>query len=484
VNPILEVVMRHYERENQKTGAGPVAWILRVTAVILVAVACYGLMANRSVLAQWIEGRLGLSQSAEAIGLLKLERGPLQLEIQANGEIVGLESTGVATPSTGAGSLKLAWLLSEGTMAAPGDELIRYDSTDMLLNLETQKNALNLNQLQSKIDAGEQQLNERNMIADQTAAQIDYEYTMTTKPEDPAIFSKWEIINAQINAEFAKSKIDNLVAKAKTQKRQNRSAQQISTIARNRAQTETGILEQAYAALVVKAPAGGLVVYRRDRRQDPKIGDSCQPGQVMIDLVNLNALQARIYVLEKEASGLAKGEEVTIRLDALPDKEFHGQVRTVAPLANTIERNGVLKYFTCDVSIDDAQAHFNLIKPGMTLQARVILMKYDSCFMVPSSALNYSDEEGKTYVYIKKEAGFEKREVKLGLGKHGQATILSGVSDKEFVALQNPFETKKLTLPDFSKVSDTNQQRRGGPGSDGGDMMRGMGPPLGGGRGR
>jgi hypothetical protein len=166
----------------------------------LLASACYGLVANRDALAQWIAGRLGLSQSAEPIALLKLEQGPLQLEIQADGEAVGLESTAVVTPNTGAGSLKLAWLVSEGTMAAPGDELIRYDSTDMLLNLETQRNTLNLNQLQTKIDTGDQQLNEQNMIADQTAAQFDYEYTMTTKPEDPAIFSKWEIINAQLIA--------------------------------------------------------------------------------------------------------------------------------------------------------------------------------------------------------------------------------------------------------------------------------------------
>jgi hypothetical protein len=62
---------------------------------------------------------------------------------------------------------------------------------------------------------------------------------------------------AQINAEYAASKLENLVAKAKAQKRQNRSAQQISVIARNRSQTEIGILQQALAAVQVKAPAGG-----------------------------------------------------------------------------------------------------------------------------------------------------------------------------------------------------------------------------------
>jgi multidrug efflux pump subunit AcrA (membrane-fusion protein) len=232
----------------------------------------------------------------------------------------------------------------------------------------------------------------------------------------------------------------------------------------------------------VKAPSYGFVVYRRERRQDPKIGDTCQAGQVMIDLVNLNALQARIYVLEKEASGLAKGKSVNIKLDALPNKEFHGTVRSVSPLASTLERDSPFKYFSSDVTIHDAQPYFRLIKPGMNLQARVIMEKYDSCFMVPASVLDFDEKEYKTYVYVKKGDGWEKREVKLGLGKHGQATILSGVYDKELIALQNPFQTRQLKLPDFSKASAVNQQRRGGPG--GGDMMPPPPPPPGGGGGR
>jgi hypothetical protein len=66
------------------------------------------------------------------------------------------------------------------------------------------------------------------------------------------------------------------------------------------------------------------------------------------------------------------------------------------------------------------------------------------------------------------------------LGKHGQATILSGMNDKELIALRNPFETRQLKRPDFSKAPSPTQQRRGGPG---GDMMP-LGPPGGGGRGR
>jgi multidrug efflux pump subunit AcrA (membrane-fusion protein) len=221
----------------------------------------------------------------------------------------------------------------------------------------------------------------------------------------------------------------------------------------------------------LRSPTKGLVTYRRMRNRDPQIGDNCQAGQVLIDMVDLNALMARIYVLEKEAGSLAKDKPVTLKLDALPDREFHGIVRSVSSVASTRERNSPLTYFTVDVTINDAGEYLRLIKPGMALLARVILEKYDSCYVVPSSAIDFKNDQA--LVYIKKGKDYERRNVKLGLGKHGQATILSGVNESELVALRNPFEEKKLKLPDFGKASASNQGRgRGGPG--GGQMMMQM----------
>jgi multidrug efflux pump subunit AcrA (membrane-fusion protein) len=226
----------------------------------------------------------------------------------------------------------------------------------------------------------------------------------------------------------------------------------------------------------LRSPASGLLLYRRDRRRDPQIGDSCQAGQVLVEVVDLNALQARIYVLEKEAGNLDKGKPVTIELDALPDREFHGEVRSVSSVAAALERNSPLKYFTCDVTIRDAGEYLKYIKPGMALLARVILEKYDSCFVVPASAL--TEKGNDILVYIKQGDAFVPRTVKIGMGKHGQATILSGVNEKELIALRNPFEVRKLKLPDFSKASSGGQGQRGRGGA-GVDMMRMMVTPGG-----
>ncbi len=471
--------MAYHDRDDEIKKVGRAGLIMRVLG-ILILVAVIGCTAlYRKTIWNGLASVLSLSKESEPIPVLSLEKGPLQIEVQADGEIVGLESIPVATPTTGAGALKLGWLIDEGANVQPGDTLIKYDNTNSLLDLESQKNSLDNNSYNSQIQVGNQQFNERSMEIDRTTAQMDYEYASQVKPEDASIFTRWQIIQAQQNLDFAKQKIDNLAAKAKVQKRSNLSQRQQTLIQRNRAQQEVGIIQQTLAAMEVKAPAPGLVVYRRDRRQDPKIGDNNQAGQIMIDLVNLNALQARIYVLEREAGSLAKGKPVAVKLDALPDQEFHGEVRIVSPVATTLEHDSPLKYFTCDVTINDAGKYGRLIKPGMKLRAWVILQKYDSCFMVPSSAVDFKNDQ--YLVYVKKGNNWEKRIVKVGEGKHGQATVLSGVNDRELIALRNPFETRQLKLPDFSKASVGDQRRRGGPGPGGGmDMMRGGGGAGGG----
>jgi len=475
--------MVYHEREYaiRKKGWGQV--VLRLVGILILIGAIVAVAMYRNQIMQRVSKVLAAGDE-EPIPVLSLERGPLTLDVQADGEIVGLETIPVPTPTTSAGSLKLAWLITEGTMVSPGVPVVRFDNTDTLLQLEQQNNTLASNAENTKVTTGTQQYNDKAMTIDRTQAQMDYDYSMKVKPEDETIFSKWDIIDAEINATFAKARIDNLAAKAKVTKRVNKSQLQVQAIERNRATTEVGRIQQTLSAMELKSPAAGILLYRRDRRRDPQIGDSAQSGQVLVEVVDLNALQARIYVLEKEAGSLAKDKPVTIRLDALPDKEFHGTVRIVSSVAAALERNSPLKYFTCDVIIRDAGEYLRYIKPGMALRANVILEKYDSCFVVPASAL--TEKGNDILVYIKEKDTFVPRTVKIGMGKHGQATILSGVNDKELIALRNPFEERKLRLPDFSKASSAQGQRgRGGPGGPGGDMMRMMdrGGGMGGGGG-
>ncbi len=445
----------------------------RIAALAILIVGGFLLFLYRDAISIQISKVLAATED-DPVPVTKLSRQSFLLTVPATGEVVGMETTPVSVPNTPSGSLKLSWLIPEGRFVRAGEPVVRFDSTDAKLSLEKQKNTLDANQENTKIKVLNIATNDKTLGYDRKSAELEYDYAMTVMPQDETIFSKWDIITAQADANYDKERIEFLKSKAKTQERIARSDQQILAIERNRAQAEVQVIQTTLNSLELRPSVNGLVLYRRDRRQDPQIGDDCQPGQVMVELINLDVLQARIYILERDGGSLAKDQSVVIKLDAIPEKEYHGTIRTVSSVAGALERNSPLRYFTCDVSITDAGRDLKRIRPGMNLRGDVVLEKYDSCFVVPSSAVNYRDKERDSLVYVRKGEKFVAQRVQTGLSSHGEAVILGGVEDGAFIALRNPFETRKLYLPDFSKGSAGQQGRMpGGPGGGGMMMMGG-----------
>jgi HlyD family secretion protein len=444
----------------------------RIAALVFLVIIGAAIFHYRNALSTRISKVLAASDE-DPIPVAKLTKQPFSVAVPANGEIVGLETTPVPTPSTGSGTLTIAWLIQEGSFVNAGAPVIRFDSTDAKLSLEKQQNTLDANKQNTTIRTLSQGTDAKVLKMDQTNAELEYEYAMTVMPEDETIFSKWDIITAQADAHYAKENMEFLKSKGKTQQRIARSEQQILTIERNKAQSEVSVLKQTLSSLELGAPVGGLVLYRRDRREDPKVGDQSYPGQAVVEVINLDVLQARIYVLERDGGNLEKNLPVVLRLDAIPEREYHGTIRTVSSVAAALERNSPLRYFTCDVDITDAGKDLKRIRPGMNLQGEVVLQKYEACYVVPSGAVNYREKERDNLVYVKKGDKFVAKTVKTGLSSHGEAVILSGVDEGELIALSNPFETRKLYLPDFSKggTQDMRGMRGGMPPGGGGMMM-------------
>jgi HlyD family secretion protein len=459
----------HGETPDSKSGTS-MKMLGRIIILILLVAGGLLLFQYRDNLSNQISKVMAATNEEDPIPVTKLTKQPFKLTVPATGEIIGLKTTPVTTPNTPSGSLKLSWLIDEGSFVKAGDPVIRFDNTDAKLNLEKQQNTLDANKENTKIKTSTQATDDKVLSMDRTDAELEYEYAMTVMPQDESIFSKWDIITAEADAKYAKERIEFLKSKAKTQQRIARSDQQILAIERNRAQSEVSMIQQTLDSMELRAPVPGLVLYRRDRRQDPQIGNESQPGQAIVELVNLDVLQARIYVLERDGGSLEKGQPVVIRLDAVPEKEYNGTIRTVSSVAGSLERNSPLLYFTCDVDISDAGRDLKRIRPGMNLQADVVLQKYDSCFVVPSSAVTYRDREKDNQVYVKQGDKFEAKSVQVGMSSHGEAVILGGIEEGTLIALRSPYESRKLYLPDFSKGG-SNQ----GFGGMGGRMMRGGG---------
>jgi len=147
------------------------------------------------------------SAEEDPIPITKLARQPFLLTVPSDGEIVGMETTPVPTPNTPSGSLKLQWLIPEGTFVNAGQTVVRFDNTDSNISLEKQQNTLDANKENTKIKMLQQGTDDKTLTIDRTGAKLDYEYDVTVMPQDETIYSKWDIITAQADVDYAKAKL-------------------------------------------------------------------------------------------------------------------------------------------------------------------------------------------------------------------------------------------------------------------------------------
>jgi HlyD family secretion protein len=391
----------------------------------------------------------------EPVPVCTAEKGSYTVTVPAHGEISGVRSELIQAPRTRSGALTLSWLVSEGNYVEAGEPLVRFDSTDAKLSIEKQENALAANKERFKIAREAQKTDETSLGLDLASARLDYQYAMDALPADKAIFSKWDIMEAEMDADLARLRTDYLKQNLKVQERIDEADLQILRIDKNQAEQEMEIAQKTLDSMELDSPVSGFVVYHRHRGREPEIGDRCWPGQVLVEVVDLTELQARLYVLERDAGGLKAGMEAVIRLDPFPDRSFTGVIESVSPLAQPLESNSPLLYFTCETKIDMAREDLQRVRPGMRLQADITKEKYNSCLVVPANAV--TEKGGEKLVYIHQDDNFIPRSVETAPGPHGQTVILSGIADGEVVALRNPFEVRQLYLPDFGKAQSSNR---------------------------
>jgi multidrug efflux pump subunit AcrA (membrane-fusion protein) len=151
-------------------------------------------------------------------------------------------------------------------------------------------------------------------------------------------------------------------------------------------------------------------------------------------LPDLSEMEAKVWVLEAEAAGLAEGLETRVILDAHPGSSLAGKVKTIEPIANPIEEDSPVKYFEVILSLERTEPE--MMKPASQVQVTILVTQEESALAVPNQAIFV--EEGEPWVYVRGAQGFEKRRVELGQRSVSRTVISAGLEPGERIALVSP----------------------------------------------
>jgi hypothetical protein len=408
-----------------------IGWRGATTAVVVLSTAA----------AVWLGVGEFRRADAAALPMAPVRSGEFLAVVRTRGQIQALRSVPIYAPL--AQDLRIAWMAPASEMIQAGEPMIRFDSSaserDLIqrrATMERAQAALDQALVEARV-AAEQ--NQRDLIDARLAVEL-----AETASVDSEFVARLDAEARRVDIRVARQNLRQLEAEVA-----QRDASRQSQLASLRRQLEDAqawvrIVEARIAEMEVRAPIAGFALYTQSSgsiasilgggsAQPFRVGDQVAGGMNLATIPDLTSLLIEVTVEETDRGRLGRGNEVIVRVDALPEVSITTTLTGISPLAETtFETRG--RTFYAQAALGDRVDP--RIRPGMNGSMDVVIDRIPTATMVPSRAL--FTRSGKPVVYVLDGTGaFQPIDVEV-LARNPDEVAVRGVAGDARVALVDP----------------------------------------------
>ena len=400
-----------------------------IAAIVIIAVALYFTLEE---------------EDASAVKV-KPVRGEFVVSVTTTGELQAENSIEIMAPvnarQAGIYNMKISKLIPEGTNVKKGEFVAELDKSEIsqkIKELELSVQQLETQLLQKKLDS----------TLTLSAARDELENLKFSLEEKKLILeqSKYEppatIRQAEIDYERAQRNLKQTKKNYETKVKQSIASISVVEADLKKEQQRLAIMTDIFNEFTITAPADGMVVYEKEWSGRKRVvGSTVSPWDPTVArLPDLSSMQSKTYINEVDIQKIKKGQEVVIGLDAMPNKELHGEIIQVASIGEQI-RNYDSKVFEVIIEVQEEDT---TLRPAMTTMNEIIVQTVDSALYVPLESIQTNGDT--TFVYMENGGGLVKRQVELGLQNENEVIISKGLDTEDEVYLTVPENADELKL--------------------------------------
>ena len=202
------------------------------------------------------------------------------------------------------------------------------------------------------------------------------------------------------------------------------------------AQANVQALQNTIDSAKIIAPFNGTIT---NILVDP--GQLVSSGTSALQIDALDNLMIDVFVSEVDIHHVSVGQDATITLDALPNKQYAGVVMQVAQAGD--DSSGVVEFsITVKVLNPDAD-----IKPGFTAVASIITDQVENALLVPTMALQSRD--GRNVVMLVDSQGnIQPVQVEVGVSANSFSQIFTdSISEGDMVMVFSTSSSTQMYFP-------------------------------------
>ncbi|HMF61882.1 MAG TPA: efflux RND transporter periplasmic adaptor subunit [Vicinamibacterales bacterium] len=368
-------------------------------------------------------------------------KGPFVDTLEIRGEIRPLKSLVMSSPMQ-SGELQILKLAKNGTMVKPGDMLVQFDPSTLQRTIQEKQSELK--QADAEIEQAQAQTriaSEQNATAVMKAG-YDIERAKLDVGKGDTV-SRIDNEQAKLAVVDAQQKQRELTEKVKSDGTSSDADVSAKRRKREKALFDLNRAEQGLRNLQLKAPAAGMVNILPNFRsggpfggqQEFQEGDRAWPGAAILELPDLSSVHLEARLDESDRGRLQARQDATVRIEALPGKDFKARLDSISVLARVDFTSGwpPAKNFDLNLVFLDADAR---MRPGMTAVARIATERVPDVVLAPAEAIFQRD--GAPVVYKLSGSMFVETPVTIRKRGKEQAIVDEGVSPGDRIATRRP----------------------------------------------
>ncbi len=214
---------------------------------------------------------------------------------------------------------------------------------------------------------------------------------------------------------------------------ETRTAEEAARAAVAAAQAQLDIAQTRLAKALIRSPIDGVVSER-----NVNVGDYVENmggAGPMFRIVDARVLELVASVPSTRIAELAVGQPLVFASDALPGKEFRGQVSFINPAADEASRTVKVK-----VEVPNADG---ALKPGLFAKGRIVTGNRPGVVVVPRSALVSWDTAARSATVFVLESGrAHQRTIQTGVTAGDAVEVLGGLQPGEVVVTRGGFNLR------------------------------------------
>jgi HlyD family secretion protein len=307
----------------------------------------------------------GVSVNAEAI-----ERRDLEAVVSASGKIRPKRSVNISADTMGRVT-DLA--VNEGEQVRRGQFLLQIDPRT----------------LRSAVQRGEAGLEAAESQVKQLRVSVETARVTLQQARDN-VERQRELWKTGLTTKEALDRAENelKVREAELREREQQVSTQESRLRQERATLESARYD--LSKVRIESPIDGIVTRRNiEEGETVVVGTMNNPGTVLMTIADMSVIEAEIEVDETDIPTVAIGQPATVRIDALPDREFTGRVTEVgnSPIqAPGAAAGGGVRQATNFKVVVTLEDELPQVRPGFTCTADVTTATRAQAVAVPIQA--------------------------------------------------------------------------------------------------